>query len=197
MAAYCETLIPCDINRFYIDNCQDVSHVVKAKALFNIFTPFDVSNTLTAKKLKSKKFEAPEKNIEVIEFLIQEGFEIAKYYIRAGFLDGERFIQDDIPSWALNMENTICKLIILQNGFLPIIPDFGTSTLDMITSGKTTQEKFNESSLYRQQITRALCLTIYHYLKTYKGKILPPLDSLQLYKNFLDLETFELMMQNL
>ena len=135
MAAYCDSTL--DINRFYISNLDKIEDVINCQSPLDIFSCADMRQAVTSRG--DKQLE----NREEISNLLHDGYVHLKYLIIAGFLDGEKFVQNKVPSWSFNVENLFIKLIIYHNEMFPSKLNFGNGDT---SSGKTIQEHFNESA---------------------------------------------------
>ena len=114
--------------------------------------------------------------------MINDGIFHLAYLIDAGCLDSENFIQRNIPSWTLQVENLFMKLVIYHNELFPRKLDFGPNDN---SDGKKMQEYFCESGKYRQIIVQCMCLTIYNFNKI-NGKELPSLENYNMFAIFKD-----------
>jgi hypothetical protein len=92
-----------------------------------------------------------------IMYILDSAVKQTRYLINAGFLTRQRFVQVAVPAWCLNVRSPFIHGVILQNN---ILPEYKVMFSEKLCTGKTTQEKFNESSEYRYTITDLMCKTL-------------------------------------
>ena len=147
-----------DINRFYIHDMKklsDIYNIKKCASPLNLFL-----NENNYNERFTSRNDLQEIDEEAIKWLLSNGIEHCKYCIIAGFLDNERFVQNKIPSWVLNVETFYMKGTIYHNELFPKILFFSEEDT---SHGKTIQEKFLESAKYRYDITRKMIEYLYYY----------------------------------
>jgi hypothetical protein len=118
--------------------------VLDAKCPYNVFLVPDEALT--------SRMEIIEENMEEINWII--GVRTVQAFIRAGFLNKERYVQNSIPCWVLNTESHFTKGIIME---YEIYPPIKVMHSKRVCVGKTVQEKFTESAEYRYLITDTIC----------------------------------------
>ncbi len=160
-----------DLNRYYIHGCSTVDDILNYISPLNIFKGPDLREYQTTNG--QSQFE----DKKVINKMINDGILQLSYLIDAGCLEAENFIQREIPSWVLQVENLFMKLVIYHNELFPRKLNFGPSDN---SNGKKMQEYFCESGKYRQLIVQCMCLTVYNYNKL-NGKQLPSLESYNMF----------------
>lgn len=120
----------------------DILDLKTATVPFNVFGNNNDYQTILG--------ERPSENKKSIKWIIENGVSTYKNFVKCGFLKRERFVQQSVPTWVLNVESHFTKGIILEYELLPPRKIIFTAKLCI---GKTIQEKFIESADYRYEIT--------------------------------------------
>ena len=138
--------IKCMNNVYLKYNAKSLSEVFDAKCPMNVFG-VDLNQ-------KTILDEDTYVNDEDIKWIVENGISIIKSFIKAGFLEKERFVQEAVPCWTLNVESHFTKAVILE---YELFPPKNIIFSEKICVGKLTQEKFRESADYRYEISDIIC----------------------------------------
>ena len=150
------------INRFYIHDMKsllDICNINKCKSPLNIYVNLNKDKIYN---MYTSRDDLQEIDNEAISWLLINGIEHCKNCVIAGFLKKERFVQNRVPSWTLNVESFYMKGVIYHEKLFPKVLFFSSEDT---SHGKTIQEKFLESADYRYKITIKMAEYLYFYCK--------------------------------
>jgi hypothetical protein len=149
-------------NFFILHSAVSLLQVNEARNPYNIFGNLSDEDS---RDLYDREVSFDKKSID---YIIENGVTCCNYLKKAGILNKERFIQVSIPCWCLNVKSIFINGIIMEHEFLQ---PYKIVIEEILSTGKTSQEKFLENAQYRFNVLELMCKTLCNYA-IYTKKVL-------------------------
>lgn len=165
--------LPCNDNYYLFHGIERLTQIGDAQASFNVFTGNPIDDAVDSCGNPIVWDE------DAISWLIENGVSHIEWLKKSGIPERERFIQNPIPSWTLNIESVFMKGIIVEYELYPVVKlvipvgqeeendqnalNYNNAVSKKYYTGKTIQEKFMESAEYRWLIFDHMCRVLCQY----------------------------------